>query len=585
MTESNSNFEKNEWSPDTLVRVLQERAGISREKTAIIYLKDGEDEEVTTTYAELDKRARQIAARLQVNSNMGERALLLYPPGLEYIAAFFGCLYAGIIAVPAYPPRLNRPVPRIKAILTDSGAQIALTTPDIFQSMEKRFEHDPELQKLDWVTTQNLAPGIERDWKNPEVKADQTAFLQYTSGSTSTPKGVILSHENLISNLRQISTGFDVNGDDVVVSWLPSYHDMGLIGSILGSIYSGVKLILIAPLDFLQRPFRWLAAMTKYEATVSGGPNFAYDFCVEKIKSEQIEMLDLTHWRLAFSGAEPVRMKTMERFEETFSSSGFRMESFYPCYGLAEGTLFVTGGLASAAPVSMSVSRLDLERDQISEVSADSQDSQVLVGCGYPRLNQKIQIVDPDTQTLCKKDQIGEIWIQGKSVAQGYWERSEENSETFSARVKEGPKGDYLRSGDLGFIRDGELFITGRLKDLIIIRGSNHYPQDIELTVEECHEALQTAGAGAFSVDISGEERLVVVQEVDRRHRRADLDPVINTIRQAIAENHDLQVYAVVIIKPFTIPKTSSGKIQRHACKKKYLEGSLDVISKWQAQL
>jgi acyl-CoA synthetase (AMP-forming)/AMP-acid ligase II len=583
MTSSFAEDKNSSFNPATLVEMLRWRAQNEPHKKAIIYLKDGEDEELPITYAELDQRARLIAAKLQELDGEGERALLLYPPSLEYIAAFFGCLYAGVIAVPAYPPRLNRPAPRIQAIVADSRAAIALTTPDILTSMEARFEHAPELEALEWVDTEELPFGLDSEWQDPKVSPDTLGFLQYTSGSTATPKGVMLSHSNLIHNLQQIRVSFRVPPGESVVSWLPSYHDMGLIGSILGSIYTDLQLTLLAPLDFLQRPIRWLKAITKYKAEVSGGPNFAYDLCVEKIKPEQIETLDLSSWRVAFSGAEPVRLDTMQRFAETFAACGFRKEAFYPCYGLAEGTLFVSGGDGPGELRTLNVRRTALESDRIEQVNLGEGDAQTLVACGSSKLGQKIVIANPETNVQCAPHEIGEIWLSGESVAQGYWNRTEENERTFGARLV-GDDGDvYLRTGDLGFLLDNELYITGRLKDLIIIRGSNHYPQDIELTVERCHEALQPAGGGVFSIDGDGEERLVVVQEVNRKYRRENLDPAIQAIRKAIAEHHDLQVYAIVLIKPFTVPKTSSGKIQRHACKAKFLDGSLDVITQWQA--
>jgi len=583
MTNSFAEDKNSSFNPATLVEMLRWRAQNEPYKKAIIYLKDGEDEELPITFAELDQRARLIAAKLQESDGEGERALLLYPPGLEYIAAFFGCLYAGVIAVPAYPPRLNRPAPRIQAIVADSRATIALTTPDILTSMEARFEHAQELEALEWVDTEELPFWLDSEWQDPKVSPDTLGFLQYTSGSTATPKGVMLSHKNLIHNLQQIREGFQINTGVSVISWLPSYHDMGLIGSILGSIYTDSMLTLIAPLDFLQRPIRWLKAIAKHKGVISGGPNFAYDMCVEKIKPEQIETLDLSSWRVAFSGAEPVRLDTMQRFAETFAACGFRKEAFYPCYGLAEGTLFVSGGDGPEELRTLNVRRTALESDRIEQVNLGEGDAQTLVACGSAKLSQKIVIANPETNVQCAPNEIGEIWLSGASVAQGYWNRAEENEGTFGARLAGDDSNLFLRTGDLGFLLDNELYVTGRLKDLIIIRGSNHYPQDIELTVERCHEALQPAGGGVFSIDRDGEERLVVVQEVNRKYRRENLEPAIQAIRKSIAENHDLQVYAIILIKPFTVPKTSSGKIQRHACKAKFLDGSLDVITQWQA--
>jgi len=583
MTQSSKKQTVKDKEPVTLVEMLSQHAEKQPDNIAIIYLKDGEQEEVAITYRELDHRARLIAARLSDLDGEDERVLLLYPPGLDYIAAFFGCLYAGVVAVPAYPPRLNRPVPRIRAIVADSGAKTALTTRDIFAGIEKRFEFAPDLEALNWIQTEDLPASLETEWQEPIITPQTLAFLQYTSGSTSTPKGVMLNHANLLYNLKQITVAFNVSSQDVAVSWLPSYHDMGLIGTILGAIYAGTTLILMAPLDFLQRPIRWLKAITRYKATVTGGPNFAYDLCVDRIKPEQIGTLDLSSLRIAFSGAEPVRLETIEKFSEKFAPCGFRKQAFYPCYGLAECTLIVSGGDASAEPVTLTVKRSALELGQIVEASPGDADAQTLVGCGAAVLGEKITIVNPETYELCTSGTVGEIWVEGNNVALGYWQRKEENEHTFGAQIAGSNEGIYMRTGDLGFIYDNELFIAGRIKDLIIIRGSNHYPQDIELTVERCHESLQLAGGCAFSVDVNGEERLVVVQEVDRKYRRTNLGPAIQAIRKAVAQEHDLQVYAVVLIKPFTIPKTSSGKIQRHACKKKFLEGSLDVITEWRA--
>jgi len=573
----------NNIKPKTLVELLRLQAKNHPNKRVFTFLRNGEDDEVHITYHELDQRARLIAAKLQEQDAKGQRALLLYPPGLEYIAAFFGCLYAGVVAVPAYPPRLNRPAPRIHAIIADSQAEIALTSPEILESIEKRFEHEPELEDLDWFDTNQIPVWLKSEWQEPTIETDTLAFLQYTSGSTSIPKGVMLSHRNLLYNLEQFSRGFQLAPDEYNISWLPSYHDMGLIGSIMGTIYNGISSTLLAPLDFLQRPLRWLQAITKYRATITGGPNFAYDFCVERIKPEQMKGLDLSSWRTAFNGSEPVRYETMKRFAETFAPFGFKIDAFYPCYGLAEGTLYISGGNGSSEPIPLYVQRSALERDRIIEVSPDDRDSVALVGCGTAKLDQKINIVNPETFIPCPPDVVGEIWISGENVAHGYWNRPAENENTFGARLDGGTEEKYLRTGDFGFLREGELFITGRLKDLIIIRGSNHYPQDIELTVERSHKALHTAGGGAFSVDIDGEERLVVIQEIDRRFRHEDMAPVIQAIRKAIAEEHDLQVYAIVLIKPFTIPKTSSGKIQRHACKEYFLSEKYDVIEEWRA--
>lgn len=574
-----------ETKPDTLVDMLRIRAAERHDRLAFVFLSDGEDNEMRITFGELDRQARSIGAWLQERSQVGDRALLLYPPGLDYIAAYFGCLYAGVVAVPAYPPRLNRPTPRIQGIVSDCQAKIALTTTDIYENLERRFEQTPDLQALHWLDSQKLAEGLENSWRQPIVTPQSLAFLQYTSGSTSQPKGVMVSHANLLHNLGEIYCSFrlfDYDFDRVNgVNWLPSYHDMGLIGCILEPVYANAGEILMPPLAFLQRPVRWLQAISNYRGVVSGGPNFAYDICVDKVKSEQIESLDLSHWQLAFSGAEPVRPATLERFSATFAPCGFKAQAFYPCYGLAEGTLIASGGDGPGHLVLFKAQRAALEQARVVEAQPEDANAVDMITCGESIGGQQIVIVDPESLIRCPVDEVGEIWISGPSVAQGYWNRPEDSYDTFGAYLADSGDGPFMRTGDLGFLRDGQLYVTGRLKDLIIIRGSNHYPQDIELTVEQSHPALQPGGGAAFALQVDGLEELVVVQEVSRQARNSDMSEVMRAIRSAIAENHDLQVFAIALIRPLSIPKTSSGKIQRRATRSAYLDGSLEVIESW----
>jgi amino acid adenylation domain-containing protein/thioester reductase-like protein len=570
--------------PNTLLDLLRTRAEEHPQRLAFRFLQDGDSAPTTITYGELDRRARSIGAWLESLGAGGERALILYPPGLDYIASFFGCLYAGVTAIPAYPPRLNRPTPRIQSIVADSKAKFALTTSAVLHNIEQRFEHAPELGRLSWLDTEQVPAGNEADWHHPNISSTTLAFLQYTSGSTSQPKGVMLSHGNLMHNLKAIQRGFQIDSSAVGVFWLPSYHDMGLIGGILETIFIGVYSNLMSPVSFLQRPFRWLDAMSRYKATITGAPNFAYDLCVEKITPEQIETLDLSSWRLAFCGAEPIRPETLERFARTFELCGFRKSSFYPCFGMAESTLIVSGGDGPSEPRTLTINRKSLERDKVEIVSADEEDSLAMVNCGKAIIDQRVVIVNPNTLEECAPHQVGEIWVAGPSVAQGYWGLEEDTQNHFQAHIADTGEGPFLRTGDLGFLHDGELFVTGRLKDLIIIHGGNHYPQDIELTVESSHIALQPAGGAAFSVTNEGKEKLVIVQEVTRQNRNPDIDKVTSAIRQAVAEKHELQVFAIVLVKPMSIPKTSSGKIQRRATKTAFLNGELDVVGEWQSR-
>jgi acyl-CoA synthetase (AMP-forming)/AMP-acid ligase II len=572
----------------------------------------GETEEVHLTYAELDRQARAIGARLQDLKMQGERALLLYPPGLEYIAAFFGALYAEAVAVPTYPPdvmRMERTLPRFLGIVNDARPAVVLTTASILAMIPYLLEGYPALKEIQWLATDEISSDVTAEWQRPDVRPDTLAFLQYTSGSTAEPKGVMLSHGNLMYNSAMIRAALGTSPDTRGMLWLPFYHDMGLIGGILQPIYCGATITLMSPLHFLQRPLRWLQAISRTRATHSGGPNFAYDLCVRKVTPEQRATLDLSCWKVAFNGAEPVRHQTLERFAETFAPCGFRREAFLPCYGLAEATLLVSGGSkgestahVSGHPVYYTVQTSALAQGRVTAASAGDRDAQTLVSSGHTWLDQKIVIVDPESLTMCPPERVGEIWVSGPNVAGGYWNQAPATERTFQARTADTGEGPFLRTGDLGFLKvedprhgvadprqgKGELFVTGRLKDLIIVDGLNHYPQDIELTVEQSHPALRPGCSAAFSIEVNGEERLVVAAEVARAdaiqritiqgHGEERMgEAIIKAIRGAVSEQHDLRVHKVVLLKAGTIPKTSSGKIQRHACRVGFLAGTLDV--------
>ncbi len=568
------------FGPSNLVDLLRHRAAHQAHDRAFIYLVDGENEEIHLPYQELDRQARAVAARLQAANLEGERAVLLYPPGLDFIAAFFGCLYAGVVAVPAYPPRRNRSLSRIQSIADDAEAKIALTTFPVWERVQSVLDQSPSLERIDWLCTDQLPVGSEDEWRQPDVHGDTLAFLQYTSGSTGVPKGVMLTHANLMHNSALISYAFEHTRSGLGVFWLPSYHDMGLIGGILQPMYIGQSSVLLSGMSFLQKPFRWLNAISRYKATISGGPNFSYDLCVRKITEEQKAQLDLSRWCLAFNGAEPVRADTIDAFSKAFAPCGFRREAFYPCYGMAEATLMVTGGFKSALPVVRTFDAQSLENHLVVDAVADEDGARELVGSGAALLDQRVIIANPDDLTTTSPDKVGEIWVSGPSVAQGYWQRSDETKRTFHAYLQDTGEGPFLRTGDLGFLQGGELFITGRLKDLIIIRGLNHYPQDIEHTVSKSHTRLRPDSGAAFAVEIDGVERLVVVQEVERRQQR-ELDDVFEAIRRDVASEHELPVEAIALIKAGSIPKTSSGKIQRHACRQAFLENSLEIVSEW----
>ena len=474
------------------------------------------------------------------------------------------------------PPRRNQSLSRLQSIIADAGATIALTTKTVLSNVERQFRQSPTLQALNWLTTDNIASDLAQAWLQPAISSDTLAFLQYTSGSTGTPKGVMVSHGNLLYNEQMLQTAFEHTEKTIYVSWLPLFHDMGLIGNMLQSLYLGRPCILMSPVAFLQRPVRWLQAISRYKATTSGGPNFAYELCVSKITNEQRETLDLSSWDVAFNGAEPVRAETLERFTTAFEPCGFRREGFYPCYGMAETTLIISGGIKAARPVLKTVQGEALEQHRVVSASQENDGVRKLGGCGQTLLEQQIVIAHPDTLIRCQPHEVGEIWVSGKNVAQGYWNRPEETQATFRAYEAGTGEDPFLRTGDLGFLQEGELFVTGRLKDLIIIRGRNHYPQDIELTVEQSHPVLQQGCTAAFSVEINGQERLVVACEVERTSRRnLDVDAIGKSISQAVIEQHELEVYAILLLKTGRIPKTSSGKIQRRACRAGFLAGNL----------
>lgn len=569
----------------SLVELLRYRALKEPDKTAFIFLQDGEEEVSRLTYKELDRQARAISGYLQSLCTIGDRVLLLYPQGLEFVSAFFGCLYAGVVAVPVNLPRSNgRSVNRLESIVADAQAAILLTNERSLSNVQQQLTDAPNLASQ-VLATDNLALDLAEVWQEITVNSDTLAFLQYTSGSTGTPKGVMVSHGNLLQNSEYIKSAFELTPNSVSVTWLPSFHDMGLIDGVLQPLYTGFLSVMMPPASFVQQPIRWLKAISDYKATHCGGPNFGYDLCVSKIIPEQRANLDLSSWCSAYSGAEPVHRETLEKFAATFKSSGFQAKFFYPCYGMAEATLMISGGGVADEPVYCAVDAKALEKNRIVEVSEDTPKIRHLVGCGYAWLDTKIAIADPQSLTLCPPEQVGEIWASGSSIAKGYWNRPEQTKETFHAYLADTSEGPFLRTGDLGFLKDGELFITGRLKDVVIIRGRNHYPQDIELTVEQSYVGLRTGASAAFSVfsvDVDKEERLIILQEVERSLlRNLDVEQVTKAIRQAVTEHHDLQPYAVLLLKTGSILKTSSGKIQRRACQAAYLAGSLNVVGEW----
>lgn len=570
--------------PATLLALLQERASQQPDDLAYRFLHFREQcDDESLTYRELDKKSRAIAAVLQNVNAAGERALLLYPSGLDYIAAFFGCLAAQVVGITAYPPHSSRMIPRIQAIVHDAQSTLVLTTTQIKANIQRWFGGVPELEQLEWLTTDDIDLTYANDWIGPDITPDTIAFLQYTSGSTSTPKGVMVSHRNLIHNLEEQKARFEHDKKHVNVSWLPIFHDLGLIAGVLQPLYVGFPAYLMAPVSFLQRPMRWLQTISMYRGTSSYAPNFAFELCMRRSTPEERAQLDLSSWVVAVNGAEPVRGDTLERFSEMFEPCGFRAQSWVPAYGLAEATLVVSSAGRNEDPIIRTFDKQELEQHHVLEIDSTSKNAHRLASCGVTLGKQKIVIAHPEKLTTCTPNEVGEIWVGGPSVALGYWQRPEVTEKTFQAYLADTGEGPFLRTGDLGFLQDEQLFITGRLKDVIIIHGRNHYPQDIELTTEHAHPAMRLGCSAAFSVDVDGEESLVVVAEVDQRYKPEPGESVVTAsaltkaIKEAIAIEHDVQVHAICLLQAGGVQKTSSGKIQRSACRTKFQDGSLKL--------
>jgi acyl-CoA synthetase (AMP-forming)/AMP-acid ligase II/acyl carrier protein len=565
----------------SLVDVLRQRSLELGDKLVFSFLLTGDGEEVRISYRQLDRRAQAIAASLQSHADRGDRALLLYPPGLEFIEAFFGCLYAGMIAVPVSPPRRTRAASSLTEIFRASSPALVLSTADHWQHEQQTYAAVPGLMQPVLVLTDEIHDDQCREWHDPQVDGSQVAFLQYTSGSTSTPKGVMLSHKNLLSNSELIRQSFGSRSEGWGVSWLPLYHDMGLIGGMIQPLYCGGSTLLLAPAAFLQRPLLWLDAVSRTRSIISGGPDFAYELCARRITPAERAGLDLSCWEVAFTGAEPIRARTLDHFTEAFASCGFRRETFYPCYGLAEATLIVTGGPRQTLPTVVDVDPVALAHHSVHRVSDRQDEARTLVASGGRLPGQRIEIVHPDAHVVCPEGRVGEIWVQGPSVAQGYYGLPEVTEATFGARLADTDEGPFLRTGDLGFLDGDRLYVTGRLKDLIIIRGRNFYPQDIEHTVERSHDAFRTGYCAALTVDDGVQEQLVIVQEIEPRRRDVDLDAAIQAIRRAVAAQHELQAHAIVLAKAGVLPKTTSGKTRRFAVRELYLDGKLQPLAQW----
>jgi len=564
------------------VDLLLDRAAHRGTLPAYTFLENGEDASETINYGDFCDRVLALATRLRQHCSPRDRVLLLYPPCIDYMVGFFACLCADMVAVPLFPPRGTKHNLRLEAIARDCKPSAALISSKRLAHKHAAIAEQPELASLKFICSDMADTAGAAQWSHPGVGSETIAFLQYTSGSTGLPKGVMVSHGNLLHNERMLQASYQTSSDSTLVSWLPIYHDMGLIAKMLASVWLGSHSVFMSPAAFLQRPLRWLRAITEYRGYLSGGPNFAFDLCVDKISEAQRQDLDLSSWKVAFSGAEPIRLASFERFAKAFAPYGFDTNALRPCYGLAEGTLMVSGGTAGDPLVCKQVNKAQLTRRIIAD-ETDKKRGQALVGCGHThrQLGQVVRIVDESTHHACAPGMVGEIWVSGPSVAQGYWGRDESNADTFKARIVGSDEGPFLRTGDLGFLDGDELYITGRIKDVIIVRGSNHYPQDIEATVESVDPAVNPAGVAAFGfqdAEADG-ERVGIVAEVARTSlRKVNVAALSQSIRRHVLESHEIVVSDVVLIRPGGLPKSSSGKVQRSQCRALYLANELDVV-------
>jgi acyl-CoA synthetase (AMP-forming)/AMP-acid ligase II len=565
----------------TLLGRLREHAELKPSETACAFATDDGDSERFLTYAELDRTTLRIATALRARLDPGDRALLLLPEGVDFVRVFLGCMRAGVIPVPAYPPlpvQSRQRMETLRAIVADCAPAAVLSSASQDDS-NAICGAVPPLADAWWSGLDDLLATAPDDAAEYPAGCEDIAFLQYTSGSTSNPKGVVVTHGALAHNVEMIRTAFGLSEAPRMVSWLPLFHDMGLIGNVLHPLWAGGSTVLMTPMTFLKRPARWLQAISRHRANITGAPNFAYDLCTRRVRESECDGLDLSSLRALYNGAEPIRHATLEAFEKRFVPYGFDPRAWWPCYGMAEATLLVSGCRPDFEPSRVTVDRDLLQQGRV----VPSHDGITLVGSGITSMGRTVLIVDPRTEQPLAADGVGEIWIGGANLPVGYWDNPEATAKTFAARPVGGPQGPYMRSGDLGFVYDGELYVTGRCKDLLIVGGRNHYPQDIEATVEESHDAIRKGCVVAFSVDEGDRERVVVVAGAGQgatgtsdgaARRRAE---IVRAASVAVAADHGINLDDVAVVGPNAVPKTSSGKLRRSACRDAYLNGEYVV--------
>ena len=578
----------------TLVDVLHERAQLHGERPLYQQVAEGEVL-ATTTYAQADRRARALALRLREHARVGERALLLYPFGLEYPVVFLACLYAGLVAVPAFPPDRQRTVktmPRIATIIRDADARLILTAKDLVETVEFARAEARDPASLRILATEDLGSDDADAWRRPERLERELAFLQYTSGSTGAPKGAMIGHDNLYAHQRLAHEKFQQPEGVYTVSWLPFYHDMGLIGSLLYPLFHGGTTLLMSPTAFLRRPLNWLMTISKFQARVSTGPNFAYGLCVQRATEADLESLDLSSWQLTVSGAEPLRASTLENFTHKFARCGFRPQTFMPCFGMAETTLMVSGWPLELSPkvawfdrAALLENRAELHATTIVAAEGDHLHTALrakarpFVSCGTPMREHELAIVDPDTLERLPEARQGEIWVRGPSVGRGYWGDPEASAKAFAARITGEPEHAWFRTGDTGLIFAGELYGTGRLADWLVIEGTVHQPHDIERSVSEGAQPLAPDCVVFFAPDPDGRPQLCLAaagrRTVDESVRRE----LCEAIHARVLAEHGLDLDRVLLIPERSVAKTTSGKLRRHRYRSALVEGKLEILA------
>ena len=565
----------------TLVELVERRASEHPDRTAFRLLSDGDFESDSLTYSDLSQRARAVAVELSAMCGPGDRAILLYASGLDFVIGFFGCLHAGLIAVPAYtldPGRLSRTIARLETMIEDAEPSVALTDRASLEAIQRLIPDHPKLARVRWIATEDVAVESSAKWVRPQQDPDATAVIQYTSGSTTTPRGVMLSHRNILANEEVFANTFGYSNETTFLGWVPLAHDLGLFAHVVLPLYVGASSVLMTPEAFIQNPSRWLKAVAEYPNAATHAPNFAYELSARRFAAEELAGLDLSRMHTADLGGEPVRPETLDLFERTFGTCGFQRDQLVAAYGLAEATLLVS---SARNPRMMRLNAEELARDHVVVDEREDAPVKVLVSLGKPTPRQRVAIVDPQNGKECSAGQVGEIWVNGPNVGQGYWRKLEATQRTFQALISGTNEGPFLRTGDLGFLDQGELFVTGRLKDVVILHGRNHYPQDFEFTVEKCDHALRPGCTAAFSIDTQAGEGLAVVQELRGRDATLDFNELIRKIRRALFQEHGLNAHAIALVASGSVPKTSSGKIQRQACRAAYLSGALKIIHLW----